>query len=340
MIRLAIAITIFSVLLCTNKAHATQVTFDWALIENPGNTADDTGYGSVGISYQISKHEVTNAQYTEFLNAVAASDPYELYNPSMGSSTRGGIVQSGLSGSFTYSVKADAIGAGPGGSNYTYADKPVAWVSWYDAIRFANWLHNGQGNGGTETGAYTLDGGTPEPSNGLSITRNSGAFWFLPTEDEWYKAAYYNGNDSIYYNYPTASDTAPDNNLPSLDTGNSANYANPGYTTGDLDYPLTNVGSYTLSASPYGTFDQAGNVWEWTETKSLSSQRRVRGGSYINGSDNQKASNALNVTPTGAGASFGFRVASVIPEPTTLTLAALGLCLFTTRRHRKMKTIL
>ena len=70
-------------------------------------------------------------------------------------------------------------------------DKPVNFVSWYDAIRFANWLNNGQGDGDTETGAYTLLGGTPTPSNGSSITRNPGATWFLPSEDEWYKAAYY-----------------------------------------------------------------------------------------------------------------------------------------------------
>ncbi len=70
-------------------------------------------------------------------------------------------------------------------------DKPVNYVSWYDSIRFANWLNNGQGTGDTETGAYTLLGGTPTPSNGVSITRNAGATWFLPSEDEWYKAAYH-----------------------------------------------------------------------------------------------------------------------------------------------------
>ena len=46
------------------------------------------------------------------------------------------------------------------GSKYSIisglGNRPVNWVSWYDAIRFANWLNNGQGNGDTESGSYTL----------------------------------------------------------------------------------------------------------------------------------------------------------------------------------------
>ena len=84
------------------------------------------------------------------------------------------------------------------------------YVTWYDAIRFANWLHNGQGSGDTETGAYTLLGNaTPTPSNGPSITRNPGATWFLPSENEWYKAAYHNPAANSYSLYPTSSHTVP-----------------------------------------------------------------------------------------------------------------------------------
>ncbi len=86
---------------------------------------------------------------------------------------------------------------------------PVNYVTWYDAIRFANWLNNGQVPGSTETGAYTLLGGTPTPSNGNSITRNAGATVFLPSENEWYKAAYYNPATSSYFQYPTSSNTVP-----------------------------------------------------------------------------------------------------------------------------------
>ena len=64
---------------------ASAVTIDWVSIGNPGNAADNTGYGAVGYAYSIDKYEVTNAQYAEFLNVKAASDPLGLYNTSMGS---------------------------------------------------------------------------------------------------------------------------------------------------------------------------------------------------------------------------------------------------------------
>lgn len=71
-------------------AAGRAVAFEWAAVGNAGNVADVTGYGAVGYEYRISKHEVTNAQYAEFLNAVAATDTYNLYNSQMGSNGRGG----------------------------------------------------------------------------------------------------------------------------------------------------------------------------------------------------------------------------------------------------------
>src|SRR6185295_10609368 len=88
--------------------------------------------------------EVTNDQYAEFLNAKAKSDPLALYDTNMDSNVRGGITRSGVNGSFTYTTKANMC------------HKPVNFVSWYDSIRFANWLNNGQGNGDTETDSYAL----------------------------------------------------------------------------------------------------------------------------------------------------------------------------------------
>ena len=70
-------------------------------------------------------------------------------------------------------------------------NKPINFVNFFDALRLANWVNNGQGSADTETGAYTLLGGTAVPSNATTVTRNSGATWFLPSENEWYKAAYY-----------------------------------------------------------------------------------------------------------------------------------------------------
>ena len=306
------------------------VTIDIVPVDNAGNAADTqvmsdgtTGYGSVSYAYRIGTTEVTNAQYTEFLNAVANSDPYGLYNTEMVNETKGGIIRGGLPGDFTYTVKPDAAGHGPGGSDYSYSDKAVVYVSWYDAIRFANWLHNGQGSGDTETGSYTLLGGTPTPSNGDSITRNPGATWFLTSEDEWYKAAYYDPAATVYYDYSTGSDTMPNNNLPSADTGNSANFWDgdfgnvmEGYTTGDDSYPMTDAGAYTLSSSPYGTFDQTGNVWELNESR-VGSSRIRRGGNWGDLSSRVSAFYRLGYNPWSETQSVGFRVATfseVIPN--------------------------
>lgn len=46
-------------------------------IGNVGNPNDSTGYGGVSYNYNISKFETTVGQYTQFLNAVAATDTYE-----------------------------------------------------------------------------------------------------------------------------------------------------------------------------------------------------------------------------------------------------------------------
>ena len=117
------------------------VTVDWVTVDNPNNASDNpTGYGAVPYTYQISRNETTIAQYTAFLNAVAASDPYGLYDASMTDSSIAGISRNGTSGTYTYSV----MGTG---------DRPITYVSWFDAARFANWMHNGQGSGSTETGA-------------------------------------------------------------------------------------------------------------------------------------------------------------------------------------------
>jgi formylglycine-generating enzyme len=298
------------VLLAAGAAQAINIAT--VPVGNVSNAADSTGYGSVAYSYHISTYEVTAGQYTAFLNAVAKTDTYRLYNAYMGIDTTYGcqIQRNGSSGSYSYSV------------SWMYEYQPVNYVSFWDACRFANWLNNGQGaSGTTEYGTYSLNG-VMNPTNS-SITRNAGAKWAVTSENEWYKAAYYNGTTGLYNLYPTGGN------------GISTGMANYNYSEGHPE----NVGSYAY-ASPYGTFDQGGNVWEWNEaviTGSYSdSYRCIRGGSYEDSPSFLRASYRPGGSfPTDEYPELGFRV-SEVPEPATLSLLAMG-GLAILRRRRAAK---
>lgn len=258
------------------------VTIDWVPIGDPGNADDtcrtgsvfpvpaqDVPCGAVAYEYSISKYEVTNAQYAEFLNAKAASDPLQLYHPSMGSDVHGGIVRAGSDGSYSYTVK-------PG-----FADKPVNFVSAYDAARFTNWLNNGQGSGDTESGAYTLRGSTPVPSNSNSVLRSPDAKIVLPNHSEWHKAAYYDALSATYFVSAAGSGSVLTCTAPGA-TPNTGNCFGPNRTQPAPGRPatVTDVGAYTGSPSPYGTFDQGGNVAEWADGVGFSSLTLGLGGSF------------------------------------------------------------
>lgn len=331
-----------AVLLLVGRAQA--VTIDTVPVGNAGNAADTTGFGAVAYNYRIGTTEVTVGQYTEFLNAVAATDNYALYNPSMANLNIAGIKRVGASGSYSYSV----VGS---------PNKPVTYVSWGDAARFVNWLNNGQplgpqGPGTTETGAYTLNGATTAVALN-AVSRNSGAQWIIPSEDEWYKAAYHQpaaqgGDSDDYWSYPTGTNAAPTSMAPPGGS-NSANFrdAVTGYAvTGSTvlisstNY-LTNVGAYRSSPSFYGTYDQGGNVWEWNETLISESLRGVRGGGWLHNSSFLLSSyRDGSGDPLGEIASVGFRVATVasVPEPSTFALAAVGVAglVFTLRKRRRV----
>ncbi|MBN2560099.1 MAG: SUMF1/EgtB/PvdO family nonheme iron enzyme [Phycisphaerae bacterium] len=326
---LTIAATVGLALAWCPSALADMV-IDTVPVGNPGN-ADDThgyGYGGVAYTYNIGTYEVTAGQYCEFLNAVAATDTYGLYNPNMDSHSYGcQITQKGTSGSYTYDFSGR-----PSGTEADWADRPVNYVNWGDAARFANWLHNGQPTGPhdlatTEDGSYFLDGATSDATL-LLITRERHATWVIPSEDEWYKAAYHE-NDGVtgnYWDYPTKSDTAPTWEAPpGTDmTRGSANYYDDGFAVGG-PYYRTEVGSYDArpSDSPYGTFDQGGNVWEWTEAV-IGSHRGMRGGSFRSDDYLLHAATRTYVgTPTYESSRLGFRVAEV-PEPNTLALLGLS----------------
>lgn len=298
-------------------APASAVTMDWVLVGAPGNAPDTAahcyaaGCGSVSYAYNIGKYDVTNAQYVELLNTKAASDPNGLYNTSMGSDAiNGGITRSGSHGSYSYAVK-------PG-----FESKPVVYVSFWDAARFANWLNNGQGSGDTETGAYTL---TPAAISANSVVRNLGAQVFLPSENEWYKAAYYDPIASVYYDYPAGTDAVTTCSGPT-GAANSAN-CDPGGPAA-----VTPVGAYTGSASPNGTFDQGGNVAQWNEQQIFGSVRGLRGGAWSGDAYYVSAAIFSAGPPTYESGSFGFRVAS-IPEPSTGLLLLTGLTSLALRRR-------
>jgi formylglycine-generating enzyme required for sulfatase activity len=168
--------------------------------------------------------------------------------------------------------------------------------------------------------------------------RNVDAKWFLPTEDEWYKAAFYNPGLAAYYDYETGTNVAPDNHPTTSDSGNSANYAT---ANGSGNYPLTSAGAYAQSASPFGTFDQAGNVWEWTESEYKDAVvglgRTLRGG-YLNGTTTMmRANNRLGRSEPISGADVGFRMASIaVPEPSTILFAAVAFATLSIRRRKSV----
>jgi sulfatase modifying factor 1 len=321
---------------------------EFVTVGDPGNTADTTGYGSVNYVYRIGKFEVTIGQYADFLNAVASNDPYELYDTRMAPGTTvfnpgpaaltgdstSGITRNGGPGNYTYTV------AGPAGSTPTGADspgnRPIAWVTWWDAARFVNWIENGQGAGDTETGAYTLSGSTSGPIP----AKNLGANYWLPTENEWYKAAFFSpdkgGSGSPgYYLFATQSDTTPGNAIGAQP--NQVNYRVGGVNSVTQSSAaevsqnyLTNVGAFSASPSAYGTFDQSGGLWEWNDLDGAGGTTTAgqRSGSFFNDSTQSpsRISSAVR-NQNAADSTFGFngfRVAAV-PEPSACVTLLAGL---------------
>lgn len=286
-------------------------TFDieFVTIGNPGNAADDVSAdpdfaGSVPYTYRIGKYEISE-QMIDKANTLGGL----------------GIITSNSS-----------------------ADKPATLTTWNQAARFVNWLNTSSGSmpaykfaiqpkeaGYSPHGniqLWTIGDAGYNPNN---LYRNSLANYFLPSVDEWYKAAYYDPSGGVYYDYPTGSDSIPDG----IDFAGDPNFDAVFNQGGSTPQPndITNVGVL----SPYGTAGQGGNVGELEETDFdlvngpiTSSPRVIRGGSWVNNSGLLLSSFRSLDSPLAGSSIIGFRVAS-IPEPSTLPLgimASVGLLLW------------
>ena len=276
-----------------------EFTIDFVNIGNTGNAADTTGYGAVPYEYRIGTYEISQ-------DAIDKATASGMANVTAGAWT---------------------------------GSQPAANISWYKAAAFVNWLNTSTGNQAaynlTFSGSWSMALWSSEQAwtaGGENLYRNKDAYYFLPSENEWYKAAYYNPAGSNYFLYPTASNDAPTAVASGTDAG-SAVYNEAASAPAIVD----SAGGL----SPYGTMGQGGNAWEWSEsafdgTNSSSVEyRAVRGGGWGYSENFLRSSFRDFYGPTDEFNSLGFRVASV-PEPSTyalLLMTAAG-ALWMTKRRR------
>jgi formylglycine-generating enzyme len=265
-----------------------EFTIDFVNIGNAGNAADTTGYGAVPYQYRVGTYEITQDAITKA----------------------------------TASGMAD-VTAGP----WT-GSQPATEISWYEAAAFVNWLNTSTGKQAaynlTFSGTWSMtlwSSGDAWQAGGENLYRNKDAFYFLPSENEWYKAAYYNPGGSSYFLYPTASSSVPTAVASGTNTG-TAVYNNAASVPAIVD----SAGGL----SPYGTMGQGGNVGEWNEsafdgTNSSSSEgRAIRGGDSDDTESLLRSSDRFLSFPDDVfNEVIGFRVASV-PEPSTYVLVLMG----------------
>ena len=323
----AIALAFFAMV-----SSASAGNFTFKPVGNSGNPVNPaTGLGSVATDFKISAYETTNSQYVDFLNNSAAGKTNQngVFNTLQSSSALGGIIQSGSAGNFSYQVKEG------------FADRPVNFVNWFSAARFVNWYANGaNANASSETGTYTLDGSSTSPVP----VRNPGASYFLPSADEWTKAAFYNANTQQYATWPTASDSTPSGFPFDKTSSNAAAFGVAANQSGAVG--LQTVGSFSNTVSTYGLWDMLGNVNELTDTSSIKAygnqvavgdgtEALRLGGGLLSGNGVATPIDNFNSLYNYTNADFvagnaplsgtlGFRVAAV-PEPGNMVAAAMGI---------------
>ncbi|MGI8601659.1 MAG: formylglycine-generating enzyme family protein [Verrucomicrobiales bacterium] len=320
------ALTTLVIALGIVSVSEARIDVELLSVGTSGNAADTEATpprGAVSIAYRIGKYEVTNAEYAAFLNAVAAqADPNGLFQAAMAVDPRGGISRTLTLGVYRYSTRSQM------------SNKPVNFVSYFDACRFCNWLHNNQPTGAqsaatTEDGVYLMNAA-------VVPARKTGARFFLPTHDEWHKAAYHDpanaSADSTasanYWNFPTVSDLSPSRAAatPTGDCANPgphiANFADGADWNGQNGHVVT-VGSCE-SASFYGAHDMIGNVSEWVPSTTSPGSAHLLGGSFRTAAAVGK-SDALPTANDGTfeNADVGFRLAARF-APTSICLVDVG----------------
>jgi formylglycine-generating enzyme required for sulfatase activity len=266
-----------------------QITIEFVTISGSSNPT--SGYGIVNNDYRMGVYEITNAQWSTFKAeyGLVTGSPYEAYN-------------------------ADPY--------YTGADVPTNYVSWYEAAQFVNWLNTSTGHqaaykftGTQGTSDYTFATWSAAEAAGTNLYRHKDAYYFLPTEDEWVKAAYWNGTN--LQTYATTDDSVPV-------AGIDSNYAQSSPYTGPWA-----VGS--CSEELNGTHDMMGNVWEWMESPWIETTNGswipgFRGGSFATVLGALESSAHSYGPPQYEASHLGFRVASstAVPEPGSLIIWACG----------------
>lgn len=253
---------------------------------NPGDVSSRNNYGAVPYEYMMSVYEISQSNITM--------------------ATAGGLL---------------GVTAGAWGTN-----QPAAFLKWYEAAAFVNWLNTDSGNqiaynltyvGGSNNSSWVMSLWSSEDAwqnGGQNLFRNKNAYYFLPNENEWFKSAYQmnNGATADYWNYPTGSNTAPTSVL----SGTAAGTAVYGQSPTSSPANVNSAGG--LSA--YGTMGQGGNVAEWLETSSTGSNtipyenRIIIGGAVNNEVQVLQADNrtTFSVNPAFEDPYIGFRVASAI----------------------------
>jgi len=281
---------------------ANTFTIDFVGIGNTSNEADTTNYGAVPYAYRVGTYEISQDAIT----------------------------------------KATASGMANVTAGAWSGTQPAASISWYEAAAFVNWLNTSRSrqraydltySGGWSMNLWSSD--QAWEAGGVNLYRHKDAFYFLPSENEWYKAAYYNPGGSNYFLYPTASDIEPTPVASGTSPG-TAVYKN---ITDTQPAIVDSAGGL----SPYGTMGQGGNVVEWTESaygganNSSSEDRTIRGGDWNSSEFDLLSVLRSNVGPSGEGTGLGFRVASV-PEPSTafMILIPVGAWLLRRRRSRSL----